>query len=115
MPEKTRWFLIAFFWDGLDWAYHTKESLSGDIYLPDKNSELYIVTRDEPTSAHTSLGMQFPLNVGQSDEWVVITEGSHLFASQMGTAKCDKTACLNCFNTSFCTFIILQDDSYLVH
>ena len=35
-PEKTRWFLISFFWDGLDWQYHTKDSLPGDIVLPDK-------------------------------------------------------------------------------
>ena len=92
---------MLFFWDGLDWAYHTKESLPGDVYLPDKNGELYTVAREEPTSTHTSLGMQFPLNGCQSDEGMVISDGSHLFASQMRTAKCDKTTCLNCFNTSF--------------
>ena len=42
----------------LDWANHTKETLPGDISLPDKNGELYTVTRDEPTSAHTSLGIK---------------------------------------------------------
>ena len=81
-PRKTRWFLISFvFWDGLDWVYHTKESLLGDIYLPDKNGELYTMKRNEPTSTHTSVGMRFPLNYGHSDNWVVISEGSHLFAS----------------------------------
>ena len=70
----------------MDWAYHTKESLPGDIYLPDKNGELYTVTRDEPTSSHVSLGMRHPLSGGDSDEGVEISEGAHLFASQMGTA-----------------------------
>ena len=23
-PEKTQWFFTAFFWDGLDWAYHER-------------------------------------------------------------------------------------------
>ena len=32
-PEKTRWFLLSFFWDGLEWQYHTKESLPGDIFF----------------------------------------------------------------------------------
>ena len=100
-PEKTRWFLISFFWDGLDWQYHTKGSLPGDIFLPDKNGDLYTVTRDEPTSAHVSLGMLHPLSGGDSDEGVGISEGAHVFASQMGTAQCDKTSCLNAFNTSF--------------
>ena len=44
VPEKTRWILIAIFWDGLDWAYHTKETLPGNISLPDKNGVLYTVT-----------------------------------------------------------------------
>ena len=71
----------------------------GDIFLPDKNGDLYTVTRDEPTSANVSLGMLRPLSGGDSDEGVGISEGAHLFASQMGTAKCDKTSCLNAFNT----------------
>ena len=50
--EKTRWFLISFYWDGLNWVYHTKDTLPGDITPPDKNCDLYTVTRDEPTSAY---------------------------------------------------------------
>ena len=73
----------------------------GDISLPDKNGVLYTVTRDKPTSTHTSLGMKFVLDGGQAAEGVVIIDESQLFASQMRTAQCDKTACLNCFNTSF--------------
>ena len=30
-PEKSCWFLTAFFWDGLDWAYHTKDTLPGEM------------------------------------------------------------------------------------
>ena len=59
------------------------------------------MTRDEPTSAHVSFGTTSPLSGGDLDEGVEIPEGAYLFASQMGTAKCDKTACLDCFNTSF--------------
>ena len=45
--------------------------------------------------------MRHPLSGGDSDEGVGISEGAHVFASQMGTAQCDKTSCLNAFNTSF--------------
>ena len=99
-PEKTRWFLLSFFWDGLGWQYHTKDSLPGNIFLPDMNDDLYTVTRDEPTSIHMSLGMLKPLSGGDSDKGVGISEGVHVFASQMGTAQCDKTSCRNEFNTS---------------
>ena len=30
-----------------------------------------------------------------------VLDGAPVFASQMGTAQCDKTSCLNVFNTSF--------------
>ena len=107
-PEKTRWFLITFFWDGLDWAYHTKEFLLGDISFPDKKDELYTMTRDEPTSAHKLLGMKFALDGSQVAEGVVIADESHFFASQMETVQWDKTACLNCFNISFMPSLSLK-------
>lgn len=100
-PEKTRWFLLSFFWDGTDWQYHTKKSLPGDIFLPDKNSDLYTVTREEPTSAFVFLGFDNPLSGGGSAAGVGISEAAHVFESQMVTAQCDKTSCLNAFNTSF--------------
>ena len=83
------------------WQYHTKESLPGDIFLPDKNGDLYTVTREKPTSAHVSLSFLKTLSGGDSDKGVGISEGAHVFASQMGTAQCDKISCLNAFNTSF--------------
>ena len=57
-------FLIAFFWDGLDWAYHMKDTLPGDISLPDKNDVIYTVTKDEPVSSHMSLGVKVALKGG---------------------------------------------------
>ena len=65
-PEKTRWFLLSFFWDGTDWQYHTKDSLPGDIYLPDINGDLYTVTREEPTSAFVLLSFNNPLSGGDA-------------------------------------------------
>ena len=100
-PEKTRWFLISFYLDGLDGVYHTKDTLPRDVTLPDKNSVLYTMTRDDPSSTHTSLGLTLLLNGCQSIQGEVTTGVSHLFASQIRTAQCDKTSCLNVFNTSF--------------
>ena len=97
--------LILFYWDGLDWVYHTKDTLPGDITLPDKNSDLYTVTRNELTSAHTSLAMELTLSGCQAVQGLKITGRAHLFASQMGAAQCDKTSCLNAFNTSFMPFL----------
>ena len=68
--------------------------------LPDKNGVLYTVTRDEPTSAHTSLGVKIALNGGQVAVLGVDKDEFDLFAAQMKTTQCDKTSCLNCFNTS---------------
>ena len=56
---------------------------------------LHTVTKDEPTSAHTSLSVKFALNGGQAAEGVVITDESRLFASHMRTAQCDNMSCLN--------------------
>ena len=82
-------------------VYHTKETLPGDISLTDKNDVLYTVTRDEPTSSHTSLGVEVALDREQVCDGVVVKDESKLFAKQMKAAKCDKTTRLNCFNTSF--------------
>ena len=100
-PEKTRWFLLSFYQDDLDWQYHTKDTLPGNITLPDQNGDLYTVTREEPTSAHTSLGMELTLCGYNAVQGVKTADAAQLFASKMGTAKCDKTSCLNAFNTSF--------------
>ena len=86
------WFGLAIPYEGI---------ASGRHLLPDKNGELYTVTREEPTSAHVSLGFLKPLSGGDSAEGGGISEGAHVFASQMGTTQCDKTSCLNAFNTSF--------------
>ena len=45
---KTRWFLLCSYWDGQDWQYHTKESMSGEITLPDKDGNMYTASREEP-------------------------------------------------------------------
>ena len=65
-PEKTCWFVINFFWTGLNWDYHTKESLSGDITLPDKDGVMHMVMTKEPTSAYTSFGLRLPLSGEQT-------------------------------------------------
>ena len=85
----------------MDWQYHTKDTLPGDIALPDQNGDLYTVTREEPTSAFVSLDFENPLSGGDAAAGVGISGEAHVFASQMGTAQCDKTSCLNAFNTSF--------------
>ena len=85
----------------MDWVYYTKNTLPGDFTLPDKNDDLYTMTRDEPTYAHTSLGMELTLSGCQAAQGVKTTCAAHLFASQMRVVTCDKTPCLNAFNTSF--------------
>ena len=82
-PEKTRWFLISFFWDGTDWQYHTKDSLPGDIFFPDKNGDLYTVTREEPTSAFVSLCFDNPLSGGDAATGEVIWDAANVFEVQM--------------------------------
>ena len=48
-----------------------------------------------------SLGFENLLSGGDTAAKVGISGEAHGFASQMGTAQCDKTSCLNAFNTSF--------------
>ena len=67
------------FWDGTDWQYHTKDSLPGDIFLPDKNGDFYTVTREEPTSAFVSLGFNNPLSGGDAATGEVIWDAANVF------------------------------------
>ena len=60
-PTKTRWFLVSFFWDGLDWKYHTKDSLPGNITLPDKDRNMYNVSREESSEIFELLGLKIDL------------------------------------------------------
>ena len=72
------------------------------IFLPaDINGDLYTVTREEPTSAFVSLGFNKPLSGGDAATGEVIWGAANVFEAQMLTAHCDKTSCLNAFNTSF--------------
>ena len=86
--DCSRLFLIAFFWDGLDWAYHKKDTLPGEISLPENNGSLYAVTMDGPTSSHRSLGVKVALAVGQVAEPEVVKDALELFAAQIQTAQC---------------------------
>ena len=100
-PTKTRWFLLFFSWNGNDWDYETKDSLPGSITLPDKDGQLYTVNREEPTIAFESLDLWIDLANTLSKALDDVTGESQKFATQINNAKCDKTSCLNAFNTSF--------------
>ena len=100
-PTKSRWFLVAFFWDGLDWYYKTKDSLTSNITLPDKDGNLYTVSRKEPTTAFESLGLRINLANTSSNALDDVTHICQEFSTQMNNTKCNKTSCLNAFNTSF--------------
>ena len=98
---KTRWLLVSFFWNGNDWEYETKDSLPGNIPLPDKDRNVYTVNREEPTTAFESLGIQIdPVNTSSKalDDVTLICQE---YSTQMNNAKCNQTSCLNAFNTSF--------------
>ena len=94
VPEKTQWFWISFYWDGWDLVYHTKDILSGNNTLPDKNGDIYTVTREKPTSAFVSLGFNNPLSGGDAATGEVIWDAANVFEAQMLTSHCDKTSCL---------------------
>ena len=100
-PAKTRWFLISFFWNGTNYEYETKDSLPGSITLPNKDGQLYTVNREEPTKAFKSLAFRIDLAGTLSTALDNITDECKEFATQITNAKCDKTSCLNAFNTSF--------------
>ena len=63
VPTKTRWFAIAFWFDGVDWQYHTTTSLPGDITLLHKDGNIYTVSREEPSKAFKSLGLRIDFSV----------------------------------------------------
>ena len=102
-PHKTffSFSFSFFFWNGYDWEYHTKDSMPGDITLPDKNGVPYVVTHKEPSSAHKSLSITVTLTGDQSAQEEILKQKCDVFASQIRAAKCDKTSCLNSFNTGF--------------
>ena len=100
-PTKTRWFLVAFSWDGLDWQYHTNDSLPGDITLPDKDSNMYTVSREKPSKAFESLGLRTDLCNTSTTALDDVTHVCQEFFTQMNNTKYEKFSCLNAFNTSF--------------
>ena len=86
---KTRWFLLCSYWDGQDWQYHTKESLPGEITLPDQDGNLYTVSREEPSATFESLGLRGNLEGTKEHALADVTTESQKFNTQMNTAKCD--------------------------
>lgn len=84
--------------------YHIKDTMPRNITLPNKNVMLYIVTREEPSSAHFSLGLKVSLTGDQVVERGILIEQSELFSYQMREAQFDKILCLNSFNMSFMPF-----------
>ena len=98
---NTRWLAIAFNFDGLNWQYHTYDCLPGDIVLPDKDGNMYTFSREEPSQAFKSLGLKIDLC---NTSTAVLNDVTHVcqeFSTQMNSAKCIKTSCLNGFNSSF--------------
>ena len=87
---KSRWFLVSFFWNGNDWEYETKDSLLGDITLPDKDGNLYTVNREEPTAPFEYLGLRIDLANTSSKALDDVTFECNKFSTQMDNAKCNK-------------------------
>ena len=91
-PAKTRWFMLSFFWNGNDWEYRTKDSLSDYIMFPDKEGNLYSVSREEPTAAFESLGLRINLANISPNALDNITLIYPEYSTQMNNAKCNKTS-----------------------
>ena len=88
-PTKTRWFLVSFFWNSNDWDYEAKDSLPGVITLSDKDSQLYTVNREEPTTAFESWGLRIDLGNTSSKALDDVTDECQEFSTQINNAKCD--------------------------
>ena len=86
---------------GTDWEYETKDSLHGDITLTDQDDNVYTVSREEPTTVFESLGVSTNLTNQSPDSLDAVTKICQVCSTQMNNAKCNKTSCLNAFNTSF--------------
>ena len=66
-----------------------------------EDSNEYTVSREEPTTAFESLGVPLDLANTSPDSFNAVTKICDEFSSQMKTAKCNKTSCLNASNKSF--------------
>ena len=62
---------------------------------------MYTVNREEPTTAFESLGLRVDLANTLSKALDDVTDECKKFLTQINNAKCDKTSCMNAFNTSF--------------
>ena len=98
---KTRWFAITFEFNGLGWQYHTKASLPSNITLPDKDGNIYTVSRKDPLEAYTSLGLQIDFCGTLTAALDDVTHFCQEFSTQKNSAKCNQTSCLDTFATSF--------------
>ena len=89
------------FWTGTNWEYKTRDSFPVDITLPDQDGNMYTVNREEPPKAFEYLGVETDLANRSSDALVNVTKICQEYSTQMNNAKCNKTSCLNAFNTTF--------------
>ena len=62
---------------------------------------MYTVSREEPSKAFGFLGLRMDLCNISTAALDDITHVYQEFSTQMYSAKCNKTSCLNAFNTSF--------------
>jgi hypothetical protein len=98
---KTRWFLVDFKWNGSDYGYRMIDNMPGNITLPDANGQAYVVAREEVSTSFESLGVWIALDGNQEKIKTILTETSHVFASQVSTSKCSRNDALYTYTISF--------------
>ena len=62
---------------------------------------MYTISREEPSEAFELLGLRIDLCGTSPAALVDVTRICQEFSTQMNSAKCNKTSCLNALNTSF--------------
>ena len=70
--------------------------MPGNITLPDKDSNMYTVSHEEPSAVFESLGLRTNL-CGTSEATLEdVTKVSQEFSTQMNNAKCDENLPSQC-------------------
>jgi hypothetical protein len=92
---------VDFNWNGSDYEYRTIDDMPGNITLPDANGQAYVVAREEVPTAFESLGVWIALDGNQEKMKAILTESSHVFASQVSTSKCSRNDALYTYSNSF--------------
>ena len=66
VPQKSKWWLIDFDWNGKDFVYRQKDDMQGDLFVSDLQGHPVVLEQLEVSTAVESLGVWITMDGNQA-------------------------------------------------